>query len=134
MIQNKIVIRYTDGRTEKGVTSDFFPNRDTFHVQPRTAEPGTRPLEIRVRDLKAVFFVRDYEGNRDYTDQKEFEPGKNVPGRKIQVVFTDGELMVGTTTGYQPDRIGFFVVPADMKSNIERCFVVMKATREVKFI
>jgi len=134
MIQNKIVIRYTDGRLEKGVTTDFFPNKDTFHVQPAKAGPNAKPLEIHVPELKAIFFVKDYEGNRDYNDKKEFEPGKNVVGRKIQVVFIDGELMVGTTTGYQPDRTGFFIVPADVKSNIERCFVVMKATREVKFI
>ena len=134
MISNKIVIRYIDGRVEKGITTDFFPNRDFFHIQLQKAGPDARPLEIHVQELKAVFFVKDYEGNRDYNDKKEFEPGKNVAGRKIQVVFADGELMVGTTTGYQPDRTGFFVVPADMKSNIERCFVVMKATREVKFI
>ena len=55
-------------------------------------------------------------------------------GRKISVLFQDGELMVGTTQGYQPDRSGFFIVPADSRSNIERCFVITKAAKEVKFI
>jgi hypothetical protein len=55
-------------------------------------------------------------------------------GRKIQVAFKDGELMLGTTQGYQPNRPGFFVVPADAQSNIERCFVVTAATQEVKFV
>ena len=133
MIQNKIVIRYADGRLQKGITNDFFPNKETFHVTPAGAL-GNQPLEVRIADLKAVFFVKNFNGNPDYDDKKDFESGKPVLGRKISVVFGDGELLVGTTTGYQPDRIGFFVNPADTQSNIERCFVVTKATREVKLI
>jgi hypothetical protein len=134
MIQNKIVIHYLDGRLEKGITSDFFPNKEHFHVMPATPPAGVKMLEIRITDLKAVFFVKDFTGSPDYIDKKDFEPGKNVVGRKLSVVFKDGELMVGTTTGYQPDRPGFFIVPADPKSNVERCFVITKATREVKFV
>ncbi len=134
MIQNKIVVRYPDGRLEKGTTADFFPNKDLFHLAPLGAQPGSKPLEIRFSDLKAVFFVRDFTGNRDYNDRKDFEPGKPVTGRKIKVVFKDGELMVGTTQGYQPNRPGFFVIPADEKSNVERCFVVTASTKEVAFL
>ncbi len=36
--------------------------------------------------------------------------------------------MVGTTQGYQPGRVGFFVAPADPHSNTERCFVIAAAT------
>ncbi len=133
MIQNKIVIRYLDGRLEKGITTDFFPNKESFHVMPATPVAGGKTLEIRITDLKAVFFVKDFTGNPDYIDKKDFDPGKNVIGRRLSVVFKDGELMVGTTTGYQSDRPGFFIVPADPKSNVERCFVIMKATQEVKF-
>jgi len=134
MLQNKIVIRYPDGRLEKGTTTDFFPNKDTFHLAPVGMQPGSKPLEIRISDLKAVFFVRDFTGNRDYNDRKEFDPSKPAVGRKIKVVFKDGELMVGTTQGYQPNRPGFFVVPADEKSNVERCFVVTASTKEVAFL
>lgn len=134
MIQNKIVVRYADGRLEKGITSDFFPNKDTFHVQPHAQGPNAKPVEVRISELKAIFFVKNFAGNRDHREKNEFEPGKNVLGRKIQVVFKDGEILVGTTTGYQPDRSGFFIVPADSQSNMERCYVVTKATRDVKFI
>ena len=134
MIQNKIVIHYTDGRLEKGITTDFFPNKETFHVELPAAPQGSRPKEVHVATLKAVYFVKDFEGNPYYNDRQEFESGKNVPGRKIKVVFKDGEVMVGTTNGYQPDRPGFFIVPADEKSNTDRCFVVTRATSEVQFI
>jgi hypothetical protein len=134
MIQNKIVVRYQDGRLMKGTTNDFFPSKDLFHLEATDVLPGAKSLELRATELKAVFFVKDFGGNSDYHDKKEFDPGKAVPGRKIKVVFKDGELMVGTTHGYQPDRPGFFIVPADNQSNIERCFVVTSATQNVSFI
>jgi len=50
------------------------------------------------------------------------------------VVFKDGEVLMGTTTGYQPGRSGFFIVPADSGSNNERCYIVTAATKEVSII
>ena len=134
MIQNKIVIRYADKRIQKGITIDFAPNKENFHVTPVGSKPGDKPLEVSIKDLKAVFFVKDFSGNPDYQDRKDFEAGKPVVGRKIRVLFKDGEELVGTTMGYQPDRPGFFVVPVDARSNIERCFVVTRATSDVKLM
>ena len=134
MIQNKIVVRYQDGRLNKGMTSDFFPNKDVFHLLPVNALPETKPIEVSTRELKAVFFVKTFEGNREYKDKKEFEADKAVAGRKIRVIFKDGEVLVGTTHGYQPDRPGFFVHIADPQSNNERCFVISAATKEVSFV
>jgi hypothetical protein len=50
------------------------------------------------------------------------------------VKFKDGEVMVGTTVGYQKGRPGFFLVPADADANTERCYVVSAATREISFL
>ena len=133
-MQNKIVVRYNDGRLMKGITSDFMPNRDLFHLVPMDASPGVKPVDVPVRELKAVFFVKDYTGNSGYQERKEFEPAKPVPGRKIKVVFKDSEVIVGTTQGYQPDRPGFFIIPADPRSNNERLYVVSSATQEVSFV
>ena len=134
MIQNHVVVRYQDGRVLKGFTNDFLPAKERFHLQPVDAPPGTRPTELTTAGLKAIFFVKDFTGNPDHQDSKEFDSSKPIIGRKIRVVFSDGELLVGTTQGYQPGRPGFFVVPADPASNIERCFVVTAATREVSFV
>ena len=130
MAGNRVVARYRDGRTVKGTTADFVPTRDAFHVH---SEAGTT-IVVRLADLKALFFVKDLTGNPGYQEVQEFEPGKPVPGRKIRVVFGDGELLVGTTQGYQPGRSGFFVVPADSQANHERCFVLTAATREVELL
>ena len=56
----KVVVRYADGRIIKGHTQDFLPINPSFHVHP--FDPGTSmaAVDILVRDLKAVFFVRDW--------------------------------------------------------------------------
>ena len=91
-------------------------------------------MEINTNDFKALFFVKDFTGDRKYVERNEFDPSSPPAGRRIRVVFRDGEVLVGTTTGYQPKRPGFFIVPADASSNIERCYVVAVATREVSFL
>jgi hypothetical protein len=130
---NKVVARFADGRMVKGMTADFFPTKDLFHVSAANSS-GTEPLEIRTQDLKALFFVKDFAGNPDYAERKAFDPASPPAGRRIRVAFNDGEIMVGTTTGYQPGRPGFFLEPADPKSNNERCYVVAAATREISFL
>jgi len=131
MAGNRVVARYRDGRMVKGTTLDFLPTRGQFHVAP---EGGGTPVAVTVADLKAVFFVRDYAGDPQHHKTNEFAGGAAAAGRKIRVLFEDGEVLVGTTTGYQPGRPGFFLVPADPGSNTERCYVVAAATREVTLL
>jgi hypothetical protein len=130
---NKVVARFADGRMVKGMTSDFSPAKDQFHVAEATAT-GARPIEIRTSELKALFFVRDLSGNPKHTERNQFDPKRPAPGRRLRVIFKDGEVLVGATSVYQQDRPGFFMVPADPESNIERCYVVVAATRRVDFV
>lgn len=131
---NKVVARYADGRMIKGMTADFFPGKDAFHVSEADAPAGALPVEVHTKDLKALFFVKDLAGNRQHVERNVFDPSRPPAGRKIRVVFKDGETIVGTTTGYQKGRPGFFIVPADPGSNIERCYVITAATKEVSFL
>jgi len=131
MAGNRVVARYRDGKMIKGTTTDFLPTRDTFFVHP---EGGGAPVLVRHGDLKAIFFVRDFAGDPAHRAKNEFDPAKPVIGRKLRVVFADGEVILGTTQGYQPGRPGFFIVPADADSNTERCYVVAAATKEVGWV
>ena len=131
---NRVVAHFSDGRLIKGVTNDFLPAKERFHVVPAEAPPGSKPVELLVGDLKALFFVRDFAGSPEHKESDQFDPRKPAAGRKIRVVFKDGEVMVGSTQGYQPGRPGFFLIPADAQSNNERCFVVTAATQEVSFL
>jgi hypothetical protein len=127
MAGNRVVARFRDGRTVKGTTADFSPQRSTLHIQ---TEQGIELVDHR--ELKAIFFVRDFEGDRRHQKSNLFSPDRPVVGRKIAVRFADGEILVGTTQGYRPDRPGFFVVPADHQGNAERCWIVTSATAEVR--
>lgn len=131
---NRVVARFADGRMIKGSTSDFAATKAAFHMVVADSLPGSKPLLVQIQDLKAVFFVKDFVGRPQHKARQEFDPTRPVVGRKIKVIFKDGEVLVGTTQGYQSGRPGFFMAPADQESNIERCFVVVSATVEITFL
>ena len=130
---NRVVARFQDGRVVKGLTNDFLPGKASLHVTVGGGTgPAGKPEEVRVADLKALFFVKTLEGNRQHVRSNEAPPGPSG-GRRLRIVFKDGEVMVGTTQGYDASRPGFFVIPVDIGNN-ERCFVVAAATKDVKFL
>jgi hypothetical protein len=129
----KVVGRYNDGRVVKGLSQDFFPNKDRFHISPGN-KPSAETVEILLKELKAVFFVRDFVGDSQYNERKEYAEGEKPAGRKIEVTFRDGEVLVGTTLGYDPSRLGFFLFPADPKTNNVRVFAVTTSVKKVRFL
>jgi hypothetical protein len=133
-MQVKIVVRYADGRIEKGHTADLSPDKPQFHLLgERPAETGAL-AEVWMKDLKAVFFVRDFAGNPQHTERKEFAPDERTLGRKVRVEFLDGEVLLGYTMGYKRERPTFFLVPGDVTSNNERVLVVSQAVKAVTFL
>jgi hypothetical protein len=128
---NKVVAHSLTGKILKGTTQDFFPNRPLFHVQPVDGGPS---VEIRCKSLKAAFFVRDFEGDRQRKDLRGFitGPAETAQGKKLAVRFKDGELLCGYSLSYSPERDGFFMFPADPGSNNLRIYVVTTSTVEVK--
>jgi len=122
------VARFKDNTLVKGTTSDFFPNKTQFHLTTLDGLIET----IDIERLKALFFVKDTEGNKDH--KEDYQDDISGAGRKMTVTFTDGEMLIGYSLGYSADRHGFFLTPADLQSNNERIFVVKSATEEVKFL
>lgn len=130
----KVIMRYTDGRLIKGYTNDFYPNKPVFHVHSAENDPANKVTEINVGQLKAIFFVKDFGGNPSYDEHKHFGEGAHIAGRKVEVTFADGEVLVGTTVGYAPNRQGFFVHPADSESNNLRVYAVSSSVKKVRFL
>lgn len=125
---NRVVVRLKDNSILKGKTNNFFPNKTSFHLELVTGEQ----MEIHIEELKALFFVKSYEGDKQH--QKNYADKVPGGGRRIKVKFSDGETIVGYTTGFSPDRAGFYMVPADLKGNNERIFVVASATEAIEMI
>jgi hypothetical protein len=129
---SKVVARYRDGRTVKGTTQNFFPNKPVFHVK---RDGGTGDvIEVNLEDLKAVFFVKDFLGNAKHVERKKLAIGDRPQGRLMEVTCKDGEVIVGTTTGYDPKRPGFFLFPIDPSANNTRVFMVTSAVRTARFL
>jgi len=130
----KVVIHYANGKLLKGFTNDFFPNKSSIHVYPVDTGRDVKGTAVVVNQLKALFFVKDFAGNPSYHDRKHFTEGRQGAGRKAEVTFADGEVLVGSTLGYDPNRPGFFITPADMQSNNLRVFVVLSSVKKFRFL
>jgi len=128
------VVHYKDGRLLKGFTHDFAPTRKTFHITSEQNKDRGNEYRIKMSDLKAIFFVKTLEGNKDYAEKKRFEEVETsgTKGLKIKVRFTDGEIIRGISLGYSKSSKGFFVIPLDPESNNERIYVVTDDIRDIK--
>jgi hypothetical protein len=125
MSANKIVVHDKGGNVLKGTTADFLPKRPSFHI----AVGGIHGEEIKkifVDNLKAIFFVKDFSGNRAYQEIKDFAD-RPASGKHIRAQFKDGEVASGHTHALNLNQPGFFLVPVDPQSNNERMFIVFSS-------
>jgi hypothetical protein len=131
---NRVVIRYLDGSLLKGFSRDFQPGQGTIHLWSEL-EPDQEPkLSVPLSRLKAVFFVRDFEGNP--TPSALTSPGDSATlaaGRRLNLSFADGEAILGTTTSQEDDPIGFYLTPTEGGSNNVALFVPRGAIARAEF-
>ena len=138
----KTVTRLNNGNLLKGYMRDFSPNRNELTVE----EKGTaRQHLVKIEDLKAVFFVKSFEGNHEYRERKSYGIAK-IKGQRVFVKFRDGESMVGFLEGEVPwergfflskqdsDLKGFFLLPVDEDTNNIKVFVVASSIDEVTVV
>src|SRR5262249_46619075 len=85
----RAVVRYGDGRVLKGY-ADFDPARPSFRLVPPD-DPDADGVEVAVADLKAVFFVRSFDGDSGYEESKDLYQPRPADTRKVSVRFRDGE-------------------------------------------
>jgi len=129
-MKNLVVARYQDGRVLKGISLDVDPARPTFHLREGTAPA----VEVKLSDLKALFFVRSLEGN-PRREEGKVPDAKDPRSRGMAMVslrFSDWETLVGFTIRYPPNRPYFFVLPVDPESNNIRILVNREAVVDMK--
>lgn len=132
--RNRIVVHFKNGKIMKGFTHDFAPPKETFHLTSELESDKGHVYEINCPELKAVFFVKTLEGNKDYIEKKKFEEvdASKLRGLKIKVEFHDREVIRGISLGYSKTRKGFFIIPVDSEGNNERVYVIASAVKDVK--
>ena len=125
----RFIAHFRDGRIFKGFPQNLMPSRPPFDLQ--LADSGER-RKVRLADLKAVFAVRSFDGDSERRDVQQGE--RRGYGKKIRVVFKDGEEIVGYTNGYTPERPAFFVFPVDAESNNRRILAVNDFVEQAAFV
>ena len=131
-MENKIVAHMKDGTIHKGVTHDFNPSEESFHVLP--AEGGGVPVRVQADGMKALFYVKDYLGNRDFVARRQFADA-HAADRRAVVKFYDGEEIWGVLgEGADEDGTGFFFFPADEEDNNIRILVIRSALEELRLM
>jgi len=129
---SRVVIACLDGQRLKGYVFNFSALRDSFRLFPEPTARQDSGADVQLRDLKGIFFVKDFTGNAERNDSQELKQGAH--GRKLEITFTDGEKICGTSEAYNPKKIGFFMFPADSESNNSRIFVVNASVRQAKIL
>jgi len=136
MHKKKAVVKYQNGEIIKGWIEDFRLDRESFILFPLIDYSKEERMEINFNSLKAVFFVKDFTGDKNYKKVRTFNVDlKITPSqRKLIVNFEDGEHLYGTSHNYGRYKVGFFMYPVDPKDNSERIFVVHSAVESVRLM
>jgi len=129
---SKVVVGFLAGDRNKGYVSDFSSIDHSFDLLPQEDPLQGMPTKVEMKDLKAVFFVWEFNGKVECHDSQHSTVLRQT--RTIEVTFTDGEKIVGRPEGYNSRQIGFLMFPANPKGNNIRIFVVTRNTRHIKFI
>jgi len=143
MGDEKVVLRFLDGMILKGHIRDFSETSEELILQELDSDV-VRIMKIDV--LKAIFFVKTFEGNRQYNEKKSY--GIRKPrGHRTFIKFVDGEDLIGFLEGDLPwdkgfflnrhtvnERKGFFLLPADEGSNNIKVFIFVHAVKDVTVV
>lgn len=132
----KIVAHLRDGKLVKGYT-DALPSGDLERLLQEGPVPLPAQLSVRVAGsrqtvsipltaLKALFFVKSFEGSNNYQEIKFFESHPPVQGLWVRLKYYDGETSEGVVHNslYHLVSPGFFLKPPDPQSNNHFIYVL----------
>jgi hypothetical protein len=141
----KVVAHLLDGKLVKGyMNADTNGDLEDLHRHRASPLPATVSIDahaggsanIDLHELKALFFVKSFEGRHDYKEVKFFDANPPVEGLWVQVKFADGEVTEGilhNSIRYLTDP-GFYLKPPDPLSNNELVYVNKSSLREFRVL
>ncbi len=137
--EERVVARFVDGRVLKGYMKKFSAEADSIDI----SEVGSgKEHHIPTVDLKALFFIKSFEGNSKHRDKKAFGVSGHK-GKKVYIKFNDRESLMGFVEGTIPwekgfflsnsarHAKGFFMQPVDGDGNNEKVFIVGTSVEDV---
>jgi hypothetical protein len=134
----KVVIRYSDGSVLRG----YLAAQEVDTIQKHDAESFTvtavsgQVERVAAAAIKAIFFVKTFEGSPHYSEFKVFTHQPNGKGVWVRAHFTDGEIMEGVApnsleTYAQPV---FHLTPPDPGSNNQAVLVSKRYLQEMQIL
>lgn len=93
-------------------------------LQVRLLEQNTVE-EISIHDVKAIFYVRSFEGDAKHKEMNFYGNSPIVHGIWMRVQFLDGEIVEGivhNSIRYLVDP-GFYLMPTDPRSNNKLIYI-----------
>ena len=126
----KVLLRRLDGNTIEGHAALH------SYLRPEGVEILTREgqvLEIPYKELKAVYFVREFEVPEGAEEKKLFQSRPKLEGLWVRMRFRDEDVLEGILANdlLQITDQGLTVTPPDPYSNHQKIFVPRQALREL---
>ena len=98
--------------------------------------PAGALLRIPYSEVKAVCFVRDFDGGDTWREHRSFVSRPKAPGLWVRLVFQDNDSTEGMLANnlilLEPN--GFLITPPDPSFQNQRIFVPRAALREVQVV
>jgi hypothetical protein len=126
VIRHKVVIAMQDGVLIKGYFCAEPPadltllagNSDS-HIHDRYISEDGTPLEANWTQVKAVFFVSSFDGDRKYQPLRFYSNGPAIKSIWVEIVFRDGEVIEGIVQNsiHHLKDDGFFLFPSTPGGN-----------------
>lgn len=135
----RVILRFVDGKMLKGFIRDLKISDEHLYLE----DESNHQHKVRLKELKAIFFVRKFEGERSHQEKKSFA-GARPGSKRVFVKFKDGETIMGNMEGEIPWERGFFlesmkekaftIIPVDEDSNNTRILVITTSVKDVAMI
>ena len=95
-----------------------------------------KPATVALDTLKALFFVRSFEGNPGYNETKFFNPEPRIEGLWVHLTFQDGEVTEGVLHNSLAFLLeqGFLLKPPDPHSNNQAVYVMKSALSQFRVV
>jgi hypothetical protein len=114
--EHRVILHTMEGQVKRGAVKDA-----QLGAPQLTLTLANGGAETLTRDrVKALFFM--------------LAPGSRPPateGKKVRVTFKDGRQVAGFSKDHAAQAAGFFVVPADNRTNTEKIFIFRHAVQKI---
>ena len=120
----------------KGLIKGFVDPNGCLASEIEVLDRDGRLVRVPMSEIKAVFFVRDFDGNPGRAERKIFRSRPRLAGLWVRVTFKDSEVLEALLPNnlLEVDPRGYLVTSPDVYSNNLRIFIPRTALTEMEVL